>query len=483
MKFMAGIKAAINRILPRAEFARSVGVLVGGTAGAQALLILASPLLTRLYTPDDFGLLAAYAGVLAIFSVIATFRYELAIPLPDRDDDAANLVALCLLMAGIVSILAVLVVIFARDIIPSLLGVESVGAYLWLLPVGVLLVGFGNTLRYFAIRKKAFGVVAKASVKASVINVTIQLLGFKLGAISLILGQAGSQGAGTISMGRFFFNGKNTKLVRWSGIKYQAVRYKKFPIFSTWEGLLNTAGTQLPPVLFAVLFGPAAAGLYSLASRVLSMPMSLIGGAVGQVFLSEATDAHRTGRLGKLVTDLHSKLAHIGLPAAVLIFVAGPEIFSIIFGAGWKSAGEFARWMIPWLYLVFVSSPLSTLFSIMEKQKQGMAFQVILLMARIVAIYIGAQTGDLLMAVMLFSATSAVCWFGFLIWIAIATGSRLVLMIRPTLIAGAIAVTCVLPLVLALIFGANFSNAWSIGFGLSAMLVVLRSLYLVRRSY
>lgn len=181
-----------------------------------------------------------------------------------------------------------------------------------------------------------------------------------------------------------------------------AVRYKRFPLYSTWEGLLNTAGTQLPPLIFAIFFGPAVAGLYSLANRVLSIPMSLIGSAIGQVFLSNAAEARRNGTLGTLVLNLHTKLAHLGLAPALLLALTGPDLFAFVFGANWRQAGEFARWMAPWLYFVFTLSPLSTLFAVMENQKEGFAFQVILFVVRLAAIFIGSVILDISGTVILF---------------------------------------------------------------------------------
>lgn len=480
---MKRLTQAVRRVLPKNPFARGVSVLVGGTAGAQLLTVLAAPLLTRLYSPEDFGLLAVYGSLLALISVIASLRYELAIPLPEDDQEAANVAALSLLLVAGTSLLSALATLLFGDHIANALGVPALAAYLWLLPVGVLLGGAYTIFNYWAIRTKRFSTIAGTKVRQSVATVAIQIAAFKLGGIALLFGQVAGQSVGTASLAQPALKLPAFKEINWRGIKAAAARYKRFPIFSTWEGLFNTAGAQLPPLLFAVLFSPAAAGLYSLANRVLNLPMSLIGQAIGQVFFGNAAEAYRSGKLGPLVSGLHAKLAHIGIPPALLLMLLGPELFSFAFGENWTQAGEFSRWMAPWLYLVFVSSPLSTLFAVTENLKQGLAFQVTLLVARIVAILIGAWMGDLMLTVMLFAGASALCWLGFLFWVAHIAGNTPRSMIVPTLAAGGVGLLCVLPILATQMLPFIPPHFWPYALTLSMMLLAVRYWQLLRQAY
>lgn len=481
MKLFVRLKALAGRHGPRSTFARGVGVLVGGTAGAQVLTILAAPMLTRLYTPEQFGLLAVYASLLGLVAVIASLRYELAIPLPEDDDEAAQLVALSgLLVLGTAFVTALLVLLIAQPI-ARWLGSPQLAPYLWLLPLGVLMIGSYSLFRYWALRTKAYSVVAGTTVRQSLATLLIQIAGYKLGAISLLAGQAIGHGAGTVRLGLYFFRSKQRKSLRWSRMWKQAVRYKRFPIYSSWEGLFNTAGAQLPPLLLALLFSPAAAGLYSLANRTLSLPVTLIGTSVGQVFFSNAAEAYRGGRLGSLVAQLHTRLVHLGMPSAFLFMLIGPSLFAWVFGPDWRQAGDFARWMTPWLYLVFVSSPLSVLFAVTEQQKEGLTFQAILLLVRIVTLLGGAFIGDLLLTIVLFSAASAICWLGFLVWIGISTGNTIYIMLRPMSSALIVSVACSVPVMTVYFFSAGSSEFRNFGFILSAALVSLRAAFVLSK--
>lgn len=142
------LKISFLRVLPKGGFARGVSVLAGGTAGAQILLLLAAPLLTRLYTPEDYGLLAVHGSLLAIIGVVASLRYELAIPLPEENQEAANVVVLCLLLLVVTSLLTAVLVFFFADPIASLLGVPKLATYFWLLPVGGLIIGAYSAFNY-----------------------------------------------------------------------------------------------------------------------------------------------------------------------------------------------------------------------------------------------------------------------------------------------------------------------------------------------
>lgn len=425
----------VNRWLPRSSFVRGVIVLGGGATAGQLILMAAAPLLTRLYSAEEFGIVAVFASMLSILSVVSSLRYELAIPIAKDDEEAAHGVILALLVALAMSLLTLLGVIGFREQIAAAFKIPAIAGYLWLLPLGLLLLSIYQVFYYWAIRIKRFSAIARTKLMQSVSSVVVQVGGASLGAVALLLGQVTGQAAGMSSLGILALRDRwhLFREVRLRQVLWVAQRYRQFPYFSTWGGLLNTIGMQLPPLLFAVLFSPAAAGIYALAHRVLSLPMSLVGQAIGNVFLSRAAEARREGNLALLVAKVHEKLAQIAMPLSLLLILVSPDLFSLVFGASWRQAGVFAQWMIPWLYLVFITSPLSNLFSVLEKQAQGMMLQAILVVARVTALFIGAQFNDLVFAVVLFSLGSTICWLGFLIWIIRASGNSWLVIWQPTI--------------------------------------------------
>jgi len=477
-------KTAIRALLPKNAFARGVSVLVGGTASAQILLVLAAPILTRLYTPEDFGLLAVYAGMLALIGVIASLRYELAIPLPEDDVEAANVAILSLLLVVISTALTAVLALMLGTPIAELLGVPLLSNYLWLLPVGVFLSGAYTVFNYWSVRTKCFSIIARTKLSQAIATLAVQLATFKFGGIGLLLGQVAGQSVGTTTLARPALAMLAFKKISWNGVKKVARRYRRFPIFSTWEGLFNVSSHQLGTVGIAFFFGVGVAGIYALAHRVLSLPMSLIGGAIGQVFFSSAANASRDGGLGLLFSDLHSKLAHIGLPLAFLLIMVGPELFGKAFGADWRQAGEFARYMAPWLYLQFISSPLSIVFCVKEQQLQGMSWQLILFGSRLCAILIGGfWLRDVEVIIILFSAASAISYLILIIWTARLSNCSVLNIAASTLSAAAISLVCVLPLIISSRIFLAATNTWIYALGISLILIAFRYLILLRSAY
>ncbi|WP_166253979.1 lipopolysaccharide biosynthesis protein [Marinobacter salicampi] len=418
------MKERLKSLVPKSAFVRGVSVLVGGTAGAQALMILASPLLTRLYTPEDFGLLAVYGGLLALFTVVASLRYELAIPLPENHTEAANLVVLSLLIVLMMTSVSGLMVWLAGKQIAYALDSPTLAMYFWLLPVGVFFSGIYKVFNYWGVRTKAFGDIARTRVSQTLTTLAIQILGFKLGGMALIVGQASGQGVGSFRLARNAFTYQEFKTCSLQGCLAAAKRYKQFPLYSTGSGLFNTAGTQLPPLLFAALFSASSAGLYALASRILKLPMTVLGGAIGQVYFSNLAEAQRKSKLPALVERGFLSLLKLSMPVAAVFMIVAPDLFSFVFGESWRLSGEVARWMTPWLVFQFIGSPLSAVYFVAEKEKMGLIFQVAMFSFRVVSVWVGYHYFEFVGTLIIFSTISAISYLFYIFSVLVIARAR-----------------------------------------------------------
>ncbi|WP_448364807.1 oligosaccharide flippase family protein [Fluviibacter phosphoraccumulans] len=421
---IAKVRAGIRSLLPKNTFARGVSVLVGGTAGAQLLTVLAAPILTRLYSPEDFGLLAVYASLLGLIGVVASLRYELAIPLPESDEEAAHVVVLSLLIVLGMTVLAAIVIMIFGSSIANALGVPALTDYLWLLPVGVLLGGVYNVFNYWAVRTKSFTTIAGTKIRQAVVSLVIQLTAFKLGGIALLFAQVAGQSMGAWILGKGVFERFSFQTLSFSNLKIAGKRYYRFPMFSSWEGLLNSISHQIAPLGFAALFSVTSVGFYALAHRILTVPLSLIGSAISNVFFSAAAEDKQN--LSQSFETISKCLIQIALPPMVLLAMVAPALFEFLFGASWRTAGEFVRWMTPWLYLQFISSPLSIIFPVLEEQAQGMTWQILLVLLRIAALFLGSATGEILSAIIYFSIASSIAYLILFIWLARLVGSNII---------------------------------------------------------
>jgi O-antigen/teichoic acid export membrane protein len=397
-------------------------------------MVLAAPVLTRLYSPEDFGLLAVYISFVSIVAVVASLRYQLAIPLPEHEKDASAVVILCLSVVVTMSVLSGAVAWAFGDMIARMVNTSGLAICWWLVPIGVMLGGAYQVSNYWAIRERAFPLIARAKLTQAVSLVIVQAAGWGFGPVALLVGHVTSQAVGLLSLGTEVVRKRLPEFreIQLADIEEQARRFRRFPMYSSWGGLANTAGSQVPPVLFAALFSSAAAGIYTLAERALFVPVSLIGQAIAQVFISDAVAERRRGQLADLVARIYCTLAAIGMPPVLILVIAGPDLFTWIFGSSWRQAGVFSQWMAPWLYVVFIAAPLGNLSFVIEKQAQDMVFQALLLFTRFMALVIGAWKGELAWAVSLFAAGSFVCWCGFLVWILRASGNSCRLLLTAT---------------------------------------------------
>lgn len=365
---MNPVFARLKALLPKGSFARNVALLAGGTAVGQAIVVLASPILTRLYTPGDFGVLAVYSSLLGILSTVAALRYELAIPLAEKDEDAAALVVLSLVIVVGISMMVVVGVGIWGD---KLSHAFYIGKYIWLLPIGLGAVGVYQIFNYWAIRRRLFKYISRTKINQGLAMVSTQLcLGtFTKGPFGLLLGSILGGVVGTITLSRSYR--KAGLKPTFSMMRYMAARYIRFPLMSSFASLLNSGALQLPPLLFVWLYGPTVAGWFALVQRVMGAPMALIGQAVAQVYLGEASCLVRNSDFGSLKTQylkLTYRLLLIALIPAVLMGLGGRPIFSWIFGFQWEEAGFYAQLLALMFALQLVSAPLSQTMNMLSKQ-------------------------------------------------------------------------------------------------------------------
>lgn len=407
------------------KFAQKVGVLLGGTAAAQLILLAALPLLTRLYGPEDFGVLAVFSAIVAMCSVVSTGRYELAISLPEGDQEGANIAKLAsVCVVGFTLALSLLITLVSPPLAEKFAESPFVD-YFWLVPISILVVGLYQVGEKLAIRVKSFREISLTKIAQSAVVVGVQLLFFPLGPGVLIVGLVVGQTVASIRLLRKVAGVVPSKALRFPEAVLLAKRYRDFPAFSTWMGLFNTASVQLVPVFLVFLYGPVLGGAFSLAMRVLAAPATLLGGAVGGVFLSEAPAAMRNGTLDKLAVRLNKKLAQIGAFPLLAVVTYGESVFKNLFGNEWAVAGYFAQCLAPWLYLKFQWSPFSVLVHILRLQRQGMIFQMATLVGSLASLFsVFLFGGNAITAVAVFGAVMASLYIIRMIWLMNAARVR-----------------------------------------------------------
>jgi lipopolysaccharide exporter len=404
-------------------FIKNVILLMSGTAIAQILPIVISPFLTRLYSPGDFGIFAIFISIISIISILVTGRYELAIILPKEEKESINIFAFVIILTSLSTIFIFFVLFFGRELLVTLFNISKIYLWIFFIPISLFLTGCSQALNYWFNRKKQFNHLSKGKIIQAIVNSFLSLL---LGLIvngsnGIIISTLVGQFISTLFLLRIFIiqEKEHFKSISLECIREQIKKYKKFPKYTVFSDLLNSLSVQAPVFLLTHFFGSKLAGYYSLSNRTINMPLTLVGNSVAQVFYQSATESKdNLLRLKEKTYKIYKKLLFLAIIPVSLLLWYGDNLFSLFFGNSWVTSGSYTQYLIIWMLFVFVSSPLSQLLSILEKQFEGLIFNIIIFFTRIISILFGALIfrSDKI-AVLLFGITGALFWFAFSIYL------------------------------------------------------------------
>jgi len=399
------------------NFVANVLKLVSGSVASQILSILLVPIITRIYSPHDFGIFQIFLAVSGILVIFSTFSYQFAIMLPKAEEDSANVASLSLVLLTFVSLLTAIIVPFIPQEVESIFNAPGLSKYLVYLAPVTFLNGLFFVQNYWLSRRVRYGVIAGSRVSNTLSTKIFQLL-IPLWSVSpfgLIAGYVGGYGIADLIMLKGVKKDIEIfKKVSITKMKEVAVRYKSFPLFSSWSTLANTISPQVPTFLLSYFYGTSVVGYFGLANQVVNMPMGIVGAAIGQVFfqqISKVKNGNEKGDLKVIVGEVYKKLISTGIFPMLLLLILGEEIFTFAFGKSWAVSGTYVRILIPWIFLVYLSSPISTLYSVFEKQGVWLTFSIILLISRVAALVIGGIYGESPeFTLSLFSFTGVIFW-------------------------------------------------------------------------
>jgi len=380
-----------------------------GTTIAQAIPIAISPILTRLYTPEDFGVFALYTSVATFLSVMATARYEVAIMLPKEDNDAKNVLALSTIIAVLLSVIILCVIYFFNSQITFFLGNPEISNWLYLIPVSVFFTGMFQILNYWNNRRKNYRRLAGNKILQTGSAATLNLgMGFSsLGVSGLIIGNITGQIFSVINLGLKSFrkNEKIFQIVSKAKIIFLAKFYKKFPIFNLPNVIIDGLRISGIDIMITKFFSSAILGQYYLSFRMLQAPMSLVGYSISQVFLQKITTAPK-GDLSLITRKFIIFALFISFPIFLFIFLFAEKIFVFVFGNEWLLAGQSASLLAPWIMLNFLTSPISNIFNVINRQEIMFIFSVFYMAIPLILIYFFKAEGFIFVLALISSSMS-----------------------------------------------------------------------------
>lgn len=414
-----------NRLLKlaRSNFVKNVTVLATGTAASQAIAMILSPIITRLYGPEAYGVMGAFSAMTNIIIPVAALTYPIAIVLPRSDDDAKGLIKLSLLITGIISFLSVMVLLLFNKQIVNIFNLNEIASYLYLIPLVIIFAGLMQVSEQWLIRTKQFSINARVTFLHSlIINGSKVGIGF-INPIAAVLVVLTALGNGLRAFMMIFFAKRsdyNLKLEdskKRKSIKDLAKEHYDFPLYRAPEVFLNAISGGLPVLMLTAFFGPASAGFYSIGRTVLNIPSRLIGKSIADVFYPHVTEAaHKKENITRLIWRATLALGGIGLIPFGLVTLFGPFLFSLVFGSEWEIAGEYARWISLWSFFGFMNRPSVASLPVLNAQRFHLFYTILMLIVRIgvVALSYYVFSSDII-AVALFGISGAILNLGLIL--------------------------------------------------------------------
>lgn len=390
---------------------KNLFTLIKGTGGVEMIHLLAYPLLTRLYQPQDFGVYAVYLSTVSVFALVASGKYEEALILPEYHQTAKNLLFIAISIAAIVSIAGIFIII-----IGTLLNVSMINCYVhpWiiLIPVGVFMSAAFNAFTNWEIRQKHFKRLSliRIYLTTAIIIITVLFSFIFSGFYGLILGN---------------FSGLMSSLFLFSVVRYKALLsfkhtfskfkfmytlrfYNQFPRYSVLSTWLKTGSAELPNLILACFFGKNVVGQFAISMKLINIPVKVLSVPLGELFYQNAAKMNNAGEsIRNFYQQFVMGLTVCGIVMIIPFLFVQNNLIIFLLGKEWEMTSTFIKMLVPWLFFNFIYFPLACVFNIKHKLYILLMINVLFFVFRIGGILVGGIFNAYNLSILLFSVLSA----------------------------------------------------------------------------
>lgn len=362
-----------NFVSNRSSFAKNIIALVSATALAQVINFGFSIVLTRIYTPTAFGTVTLFSSFVAFLLVVCSGKYDLATVASRDKEDAKGLTSLGIHLTVLLVFIA-LIAAFLIYVVPiKFYNGSPVRNWLYLVPASLFFLGGFQVFWMWNVREKRFKRISLIRPIEALVNNSTAFFASSLHEIGLLLGVLTGQFFSFSIITAFSFkkDGKSIFFQPFHHLQKLAVKYSEFPKVNILQGFVDMFQFNALVIILSAYYDPKYLGYYALCLRVLQVPVRLIVAPVSNVFFSEAAEMHHNNKpLSGLVNRTIKRIGLFTLPFFIVILIAGPMIFSFVFGKQWESAGIYARIFAFWFFLDMIRSPISQVAFVLGKQRQ-----------------------------------------------------------------------------------------------------------------
>ncbi|WP_181432823.1 lipopolysaccharide biosynthesis protein [Curtobacterium sp. MCPF17_001] len=398
--------------------------ILSGSVIGQGAVLAVSPLLTRLYQPAAFGLLAVVTGVSAVVGAVATLGLERAVPLPRSGTAARVLVTSACIAVAVSGVVTTLLTFGYRRELGTALSAPALVGLWWMIPVAVVAIALQRIVAAVLTRRRDHGALGARNALQGVVQVVASVALAPAGVIGLVIAPSAGRIAASIG-GLGWMRRPTFRLVSCRVGRLVLGRFRRFIWAAPLSALLNVSGQQLPTLMIASSEGVVVAGFVGLAVRVLAAPVGVLTDAVGQWFTGSFSAVLRTGRgdVLALVLRTSARTAVPAVCAAVVIAVVAPTAFVVVFGDEWLRAGEIARLLVVLFAVQLSVSPVSQALPLLERQVAQLAWDGgrFVLVVGGVALAIALDLGTLAL-ITTYVALSVTAYA--VLWVLVATAAR-----------------------------------------------------------
>lgn len=358
--------------LKKNDFLKSVSILLSGTIVSQLINYVFIPILSRLYSVEEMGELSLFLRISGFIIGVATARLEFALPLPKRDDHSYLIYLLSFKIAKI----SLIVSAFLGLIWMALEGFSWYNiTFLILVLIGSYFSIVINLGTNWSIRKNTFKYISTSRIISSSLSnffkLIFALLNWK--SVGLLLGTVLGYILASITFIKVFRKNKKEFADTFSIRKQKALmlEYKNFPLINLPHSLSDLGRDVLIALIVVSYFGKEVFGHYAYSLMVLNVPITLVGVSISQVFFNKTSTMINEGKsVYPLVKKMMTLLLLISIIPFTILYFFSEDIFSIVLGEVWRTAGVYSKIMIAYFFFNFLVSPLSQLSFVLNRQRE-----------------------------------------------------------------------------------------------------------------
>jgi O-antigen/teichoic acid export membrane protein len=415
----------LPEIFHRTKFVNQVLTLLVGTGISQVIQVVTMPVVSRIYSPTDIGIYAIFFSVTSILTIPSAGRYDRAILLPKEESDAIHLtLSSAAIVLGYCVLLFVIITVFG-GMLAERFEKQEIKIWLAFIPISVFFLSMYQIFTTFLNRMARYRELARNRVVRAVVmgGVTIGFGMMSMKPMGLVWGAIIGTVIATcllfVDIARIYRSDRTPISYRRSVDLLK--RYRDFPKYSIAAALANGVSMEMPILLLTAFFGPSIVGYYSLASKAIGVPSSLIAYSFGDVFQEWASkEIHARANCSIIWMKTAKYLLFVSTPFFIILFFIAPFAVPFVFGSEWATAGTYMQILIPFYYLAFTASPLSRTLFLMEKQVVDLIWQLNLFAITVITITVGAKLGNAATSIGLYSAAYVVMY---LIYLGLSHGA------------------------------------------------------------